>query len=151
MNTDQRLLQVRSLEHVIIDGLKAAACSSQEDVRAKFILRHGIVLKDTLLAKDVSLTVLNAQADGAYMKTVEFNSPEDALSTLQGGLGTVVKQMDFVRSGLSELSNSSPGFSNYMQSNAYPGVEGFLHEMRNIIKSTNLCKGYITSGYQPYN
>lgn len=66
-------------------------------------LRHGIVLKDTLLAKDVSLTVLNVQADGAYMKTVEFNSPEDALSTLEGGFGTVEKQMDFLRSGLSEL------------------------------------------------
>ena len=141
LNTDPRLLQVRSLEHVIIDGLKAAACSCQEDVRTKFILRYGIVPKDTLLAKDVSLTVLSAQADGAYMQTVEFNSPEDALSTLEGGLETVEKQMAFLQSGLSELSNSSAGFSNYMQSNAYRGVEGFLHEMRNRIESTNLPTG----------
>lgn len=58
---------MRSLEHVIVDGLKAAACWSQEDVRIKFVIRYGIVPKDALLAKDVNLTVLNAQADGAYM------------------------------------------------------------------------------------
>ena len=67
LNTDLRLLRIRSLEHVIVDGLKAAACSSQEDVHIKFVLRHGIVPKDALLAKDVNLTVLNAQADEAYM------------------------------------------------------------------------------------
>ena len=141
LNTDPRLVKVRSLENLIIDGLRAAAYSSQEDVRTKFILPHRIVPKDNLLAKDVCLLVLSAQADGTYMQTVEFMNPEHALGMLQGGLDTVEKQMIFLRSGLSELSNRSPVFANYMQSNAYRGVGGFLHEMRHRIESTSLPKG----------